>query len=65
MQPTKDTINYLEYVHLLKFLVEIEANEIHRKNEELLKKKKDNDKTLRQKEKRINEILLLFYPRLF
>ena len=75
-QPTKDTINYLEYVHLLKFLVdrrpsrlgsrvEIEADKIHRKYEEHLKIKQEKENKMRQQEKRINEIMLLFYPRLF
>ncbi len=45
--------------------IEIEANEIQRKNEEYLKKNQDEEKTRRQKEKRINDILLLFNRRLF
>ena len=57
-------VYYLEYAHALKFLIdkklsimrghiEVEANEIHRKNEEM-----------RQKEKSMNEIMHLFYTRL-
>jgi hypothetical protein len=71
-----DTINYLEYVYLLKFLigkkistlsrrVEIEADEIDRKYEEHLKKKQDEENSMRQKLKHVNEIILLFNRRLF
>ncbi len=74
-QPTSDTIYYLEYVHLLKFLVdrrlsrlgsriENEADKIHRKYEEHLNIKQEKETKMRQQEKRMNEIILLFYPRL-
>ena len=69
-------IYYLEYAHALKFLIdrrlslmrtlfEIEANLIHSKYEELQKKKQDEENAMRQKVKRINEILLLFNRRMF
>jgi len=75
-QPTSDTIYYLEYAHALKFLIDrrlslirtlidIEANVIHSKYEELVKKKQEEENAMRQKVKRINEILLLFNRRMF
>jgi hypothetical protein len=69
-------IYYLEYAHALKFLIdrrlslmrtliEIEANVIHSKYEELQKKKQDEENAMRQKVKRINELILLFNRRMF
>ncbi len=74
-QPTSDTIYYLEYAYALKFLVDrrlsllnrriaIEANVIHSRYEELLKKKQDKENEMRQQENRMNEIMHLFYTRL-
>jgi hypothetical protein len=46
-------------------LIDIEANVIHNKYEELQKQKQDEENAMRQKVKRINEILLLFNRRMF
>ena len=49
----------------MRTLIEIEANVINSKYEELQKKKQDEENAMRQKVKRINEILLLFNRRMF
>jgi hypothetical protein len=44
-QPTKDTINYLEYVHLLKFLVDRKLYTLSKRIVNGLKQMKFNVKT--------------------
>ncbi len=46
-------------------LIDIEANVIHSKYEELQKQKQEEENAMRQKVKRINEMILLFNRRMF
>jgi hypothetical protein len=45
--------------------IEFEANVIRNKYEELQKQKQDEENAMRQKVKRINEMILLFNRRMF